>query len=163
MSYSLTKTLGTVRWFVFSARYAWIALPSLRLSNLRVQGRWTWSWKPTAWFDLLKNGEINTRIFLVEKFFDSLAVRAPGLWEDDHFLCRNGVLHNIGSKKTHTVSVTATHIPQQIVWRPFFSGFFEPLRVWTMRRKQKIEMMVVEIRLRSGGKSYLSNLTKRAT
>ena len=129
MSYSLTKTLGTVRWFVFSARYAWIALPSLRLSNLRVQGRWTWSWKPTAWFDLLKNGEINTRIFLVEKFFDSLAVRAPGLWEDDHFLCRNGVLHNIGSKKTHCECHCHPHTSTNCLTSIFFWIFWAAERL----------------------------------
>ena len=95
MVYSLTKTLGTVRWPVFSCKYCWIASPSSRSSNLgKVEDRWHATSQTLD--SILNNMGLNIGEFVAEKSFDTIGVRAPRLWEDDHFVICNGVLHKIG-------------------------------------------------------------------
>ena len=71
---------------------------------------------------ILINKGLNVREILSEKFFDTFAVMAPGLWEDDHFVVCNGVL--VGHKAKikpwiKQISSISVHSPPQIVERSF--------------------------------------------
>lgn len=65
--------------------------------------------------------DLNVREIVSEKFFGALAVMAPGLWEDDHFVICNGVLvgHEAMKPWIRQISPIRVYTPPQVFERSF--------------------------------------------